>query len=82
MIVGIVCLVVGLFCVPLVIGSIVAIVLGFISRGEIARSNGAQTGSGQAMTGIVTGFVLVAFFVLTVALIATGVVDYNFNVES
>jgi len=82
MIVGIASLVLGLFCGLLVVGSIVAIVLGFIARGEIARSNGTQSGSGQAMTGIVTGFVLMAFFVLGVILIATGVVDYHFNVEN
>ena len=81
MIVGIASLVVGLFCGLLIIGSIVAIVLGFISRGEIKRSNGAQTGSGQALTGIITGFVMIALFVLAVVLFATGVIEYDFNVE-
>jgi len=81
MITGIASLVLGLFCGLLVIGSVVAIVLGFIARGEINRSNGTQTGAGQALTGIITGFVLLAFFVLAVVLLATGVVDYDFNVE-
>ena len=82
MIVGIASLVLGLFCGFLVVGSIVAIVLGFIARGEISRSNGTQTGKGQALTGIITGFVLIALVILGVILIATGVIDYNFSVES
>jgi uncharacterized membrane protein len=77
MIVGIASLVLGLFCGFLIIGSIVAIVLGFVARSEIKRSNGAQTGSGQALTGIITGFVMVALFVVAVVLLATGVVDYD-----
>ncbi|MCL3818503.1 DUF4190 domain-containing protein [Aeromicrobium wangtongii] len=81
MVVGIASLVLGLFCGFLVIGSVVAIVLGFIARGEIIRSNGTQKGMGQALTGIITGFVLVALFLLAVVLLATGVVDYDFNVE-
>jgi hypothetical protein len=81
MIVGIASLVLGLFCGLLVIGSIVAIVLGFVARSEIARSQGAQKGSGQALTGIITGFIFLALFVLAVVLLATGVVDYDFNVE-
>lgn len=81
MIVGIASLVLGLFCGLLIVGSVVAIVLGFISRSEIKRSNGAQTGSGQALTGIITGFVLIALFVLAVVLYATGVIEYDFNVE-
>jgi hypothetical protein len=81
MIVGIASLVLGLFCGLLVIGSIVAIVLGFVSRGEINRSQGTQTGSGQALTGIITGFVMIALFVLAIVLFATGVIEYDFNVE-
>ncbi|MCW2839669.1 MAG: hypothetical protein JWR55_1152 [Aeromicrobium sp.] len=79
MIVGIASLALGLFCGFLIIGSIVAIVLGFVARSEINRSNGAQTGSGQALTGIITGFVMVALFILAVILLATGVVDYDFT---
>ncbi|MET0928947.1 MAG: DUF4190 domain-containing protein, partial [Aeromicrobium sp.] len=81
MIVGIASLVLGLFCGLLIVGSVVAIVLGFVARGEINRSQGTQKGSGQALTGIITGFVLIALFILAVVLYATGVVDYDFNVE-
>lgn len=79
MIVGIASLALGLFCGPLIIGSVVAIVLGTIARGEIKRSNGAQTGAGQALTGIITGSIMVVLFVLAVILLATGVVEYDFN---
>jgi len=82
MIVGIASLVLGLLCGLLVIGSIVAIVLGFIARGEIDKSNGTQTGKGQALAGIITGFVMIALFILAVILFATGVIDYNFSVEN
>jgi hypothetical protein len=81
MVLGIASLVLGLFCGLMVIGGVVAIVLGFIARGEINRSQGTQKGSGQALTGIITGFVLVALFALLVILYATGAVEYDFNVE-
>ncbi len=81
MIVGIASLVFALFCGLLIVGSIVAIVLGFIARGEINRSHGTQTGSGQALTGIITGTVVVVLFIVAVIGLATGVVEYNFNVE-
>jgi hypothetical protein len=82
MIVGIASLVLGLFCGFLVIGSVVAIVLGFIARGEIAQSNGMQTGKGQALTGIITGIVLIVLVIIGVILIATGAIDYSFDVEN
>jgi hypothetical protein len=39
------------------IGSVVAIVLGFIARGQIKGSWGRETGSGMATAGIVLGFI-------------------------
>lgn len=81
MIVGIVSLVFGMFCGLLVAGSIVAIVLGFIARGEIKRSNGTQTGAGQALTGIITGFAMVVLLIVVIGLFTTGAVEYDFNVE-
>lgn len=38
------------------LGSIVAIILGFKANAEIKRANGAQTGQGLAIAGIVLGF--------------------------
>ena len=43
------------------IGSVVAIVLGYISRGQIKRSWGRETGSGMATAGIILGFAGLAF---------------------
>jgi hypothetical protein len=46
--------VLSLFCCGFVLG-VVAIVLGFMARGEIEKSQGLQGGSGLALAGIVTG---------------------------
>jgi hypothetical protein len=53
------------------IGSVVAIVLGFLSRDQIKRSWGHQTGSGMATAGIVLGFLGAAFwlFMMIVAVV-------------
>lgn len=61
--------IVGLFCG---IAGIVAIILGFIARGEIRQSNGAQTGSGQALAGIVLGIVSLVAGIAYVALVANS----------
>ncbi len=58
----------------LFIPGIVGIILGFVARGQITRSNGAQKGSGMALAGIIIGFVWVALLVLT---IVNGVVNAN-----
>jgi hypothetical protein len=50
------------------LGSIVAIVLGLVARGQIRRTNGAKPGAGLAMTGIVIGLIgliaTIVFFVM------------------
>jgi hypothetical protein len=53
-----------LFAVP----PLLAVIFGFIARSQIKASNGAQTGKGFAITGIVCGFVMIAVFVLVVAI--------------
>ncbi|MGH2721789.1 MAG: DUF4190 domain-containing protein, partial [Actinomycetota bacterium] len=48
-------------CVPVyLVTAIPAVVLGFIARSQIARSNGMQTGRGMATAGIVLGFAGIA----------------------
>jgi hypothetical protein len=42
------------------VGSVLAIVFGFMARSEIRRSNGAKSGGAMAVAGIVIGFVGVA----------------------
>lgn len=44
------------------ISSILGIIFGFVSRSQIRRSAGTQTGSGLALAGIIVGFVVVAFY--------------------
>jgi hypothetical protein len=79
MITGIVS-VVGLCCTFGGLIGIAALVLGLISRGEIARSNGTQTGSGMAIAGIVTGAIGIIGFVVIIVLFATGAIDANYDV--
>jgi hypothetical protein len=50
------------------IGSIVGIVLGFVSRAQIRRSHGAQKGSGLGLAGIIVGFVTLALVLAAVAI--------------
>ncbi|MDX6234065.1 MAG: hypothetical protein QOH68_3147 [Nocardioidaceae bacterium] len=78
MITGIVSIV-GLCCTFGGLIGIASIILGLISRGEIARSNGAQTGSGMSTAGIVTGAVGILGFIVIIVLIATGAVDTNYS---
>jgi uncharacterized membrane protein len=50
------------------IGSIVAVVLGFVARSQIRASGGRQGGDGMALAGIILGFLgitlIVVFFVI------------------
>lgn len=58
-------LVIGLVGWPFCgIGSVVAIVLGYIARSQIKQSWGRQTGSGMATAGIVLGFLGTAFMLV------------------
>jgi Domain of unknown function (DUF4190) len=58
--------IVGLAVLPL-IPSILALVFGYISKGQIDRSGGAQEGRGYAIAGIVLGWVGIAFGILMAA---------------
>jgi len=48
------------------IGSVVALVTGYIARGQIERSGGTEGGHGMAIAGIVMGWIGVALVVLTI----------------
>jgi Domain of unknown function (DUF4190) len=56
------------------IPAVLAIIFGFIARGQIKRSNGMQQGGGMALAGIVIGFIGIA---IGIALIVTLVVVVN-----
>ena len=65
-------LVLGIFPVIPLVGSIVAIILGSSSRAEIRRSAGRLKGDGLALAGLILGIVQVAAipFILIIAAIA------------
>jgi hypothetical protein len=46
------------------VGSVLAIVFGFVARDQIKRSQGRQAGTGMANAGIALGFVAVALWLL------------------
>ena len=66
-------------CGFLVVSSIVALVLGILARKDIAKSGGALKGDGMALTGIITGVVGIVMVIITIILVATGVIDTNFE---
>ena len=45
---------------------ILAAIFGHVARGQIRRSNGAETGDGMALAGIITGYVSIVLMVLAV----------------
>jgi len=56
----------GFTCIPL-IGSVLAIVFGFLGKSEIKKSSGRLKGSGLATAGIVLGIILIALMVIAAA---------------
>lgn len=51
------------------IGSILAIVFGHVSLGQIKRSNGTQGGRGMAIAGLVLGYLSTAGWILLILLV-------------
>jgi hypothetical protein len=51
---------------------ILALIFGYIARGQIDRSGGLQKGRGMAVAGIVLGWVWIGIIVLFVVLAAAG----------
>jgi len=49
---------------PCGVGSVLAVIFGFIARDQIKRSQGREHGSGMATAGIVIGFVAIALWLL------------------
>jgi hypothetical protein len=55
------------------VGSILAVILGFIAHAQIRDAHGRQKGAGMATAGIVLGFVAIALIALAVVIsVATG----------
>ena len=68
--------IVGLFCW---IGSIPAVIFGYLGRRQIKESGGTQTGDGMAMAGIVMGWIGVAILILYLILLAVGAATFTFE---
>jgi hypothetical protein len=55
------------------VGSVLAVIFGFISQNQITAAQGRQTGAGMAKAGIILGFVGIGLVVLWVTLaVASG----------
>jgi hypothetical protein len=66
------------------VGAIVGLILGFVARHQIDRSEGRETGSGMALAGIIIGIVVVLGWIAIIALaVANSNNDtYNYNYNS
>ena len=75
MVLGIVGVATALFtCGVGALVGIAALVVGYQARGEIQRSSGTIGGSGQALTGIILGWICVAILVLAIVVLALALV--------
>ena len=54
------------------IGSILALIFGYVAKGQIAAAGGTQGGRGMAIAGIVLGWVGIGFLLLGIVAIAVG----------
>jgi Domain of unknown function (DUF4190)/zinc-ribbon domain len=54
------------------IGSVLALIFGYVGKGEIERSNGRQTGRGLAIAGIVLGWIGVAGGIIAIIVVAVN----------
>jgi Domain of unknown function (DUF4190)/Uncharacterised protein family UPF0547 len=54
------------------LGSILALVFGFLAKGQIDRSNGRETGRGMAIAGIVLGSIGVGLILLVIIAAASS----------
>ena len=57
------------------IGSILALVFGYIGKNQIDKSNGRESGRGMAIAGIVLGWIGVAVLVVLIILALAGAFD-------
>ena len=57
------------------IGSILAVIFGYVGKGQIDRSGGTQSGRGLAIAGIVLGWIGIGFIVLFIVLAIIGAIN-------
>lgn len=72
---SLVCSIAGLCCCG--IGGVLGVIFGFVARGQIKRSGGAQQGSGLALAGIIIGFVCIAIGAALLLLFVLGALSSN-----
>ncbi len=60
------------------VGSVLALVFGYIAKGQIDRSGGQQSGRGMAIAGIVLGWVGIAILALVILVFALGSSSSNY----
>jgi hypothetical protein len=72
----------GLPCCMFFVLGIAAVVTGLIGRKQIRESQGRLKGDGMALAGIVLGVVAVMFALVYYILMATGVVESNFDLDT
>lgn len=63
------------------IGSILALIFGYIGRNQIDRSGGTQTGRGMAIAGIALGWIGVTFILLMIVAMAAGWMSMPMDME-
>lgn len=68
--------IIGIFFCP-IICSILAIILGYTARNEIAASGGRQAGGGNATAGIILGWVGIAFTIIWIIIVIVAVAASN-----
>lgn len=56
------------------IGSVFALIFGYVGRGQIKRSQGTEGGGGMAMTGIILGWIGTTLTILVFALLIGGAI--------
>src|SRR5205807_2221163 len=57
------------------IGSILAVIFGYVGKGQIDRSGGTQSGRGLAIAGIVLGWIGIGILVLLIVLGIIGAIS-------
>ena len=61
------------------VGSILALIFGYMGLKQIDTSQGREGGRGMAIAGIVLGWVGVAFLIIYLILLAIGVATFEFR---
>jgi hypothetical protein len=64
------------------VGSLLAVIFGFVGRKQIRESEGSQTGGALAVAGIILGLIGIAADILTFVLLAVFATNVNNSIEN